>query len=81
MLDQTFVHPVNPDLHFRDIETIFTELRGDLSHCGSGNLQAKLNGRMANFYKPSHAAAKQQVIQLREFIESCGLDPERDYPL
>lgn len=80
-LHQIFAHPINPNLHFHDIETIFTELGAELGHSGSGKLQIKLNGHVANFHVASHALPKQEVIQVRKFIEACGLDPERDYPL
>ena len=81
VLHQIFAHPINPNLHFRDIETIFSELGADVGHSGSGKLHVKLNGHVANFHVASHGLPKQEVIQVRKFFEGCGIDPERDYPL
>lgn len=81
ILHQIFAHPVNPNLHFRDIETVFGELGADLGHAGTGKLQVKLNGHTANFQNPGHGMPKEEVIQVRKFIETCGIEPDRDYPL
>jgi hypothetical protein len=81
VLHQIFAHPINPNLHFRDIETIFSELGGELDHSGSGKLQVKLNEHTANFHVSGHDVPKEEVIQIRKFIETCGINPDRDYPL
>jgi hypothetical protein len=81
VLHQLFSHPINPNIHFRDIETIFGELGADVSHSGNGKLHVALNGHTANFQNPGKSMPKEEVIQVRKFIETCGIEPERDYPL
>jgi hypothetical protein len=40
-----------------------------------------LKGHTAVFHTPQHHLPKDEVAQLRKFIEACGIDPARDYPL
>ena len=47
----------------------------------SGKLHVALNGHSANFAHTHHSLPKEEVMQVRKFIETCGIDPERDYPL
>ena len=81
VLHQIFAHPINPNIHFRDIETIFSELGAELGHSGTGRLKVELHGHKATFHAGEKNAPKEEVIQIRKFLESCGIDPEHDFPL
>ena len=72
---------VNPNIHFRDIETVLAELGAETGSSGNGKLHVTLKGHTANFQNPGKSMPKEEVIQIRKFIETCGIDPERDYPL
>ena len=40
-----------------------------------------LKGHTAVFRHSQHHLPKDEVVQLRKFVETCGIDPVRDYPL
>ena len=63
-------------VHFQDIDVV-----GQAVEEYSGKLHVTLNGKSANFSHAKHSLPKEEVIQVRKFMESCGIDPERDYPL
>ena len=81
ILHSIFSHPVNNNIAIRDVESVLRELGGETSNAHSGKLQVVLNGHRANFSHPKHSLPKQEVIQVRKFIEQAGIDPAEDYPL
>ena len=81
ILHSIFAHPINANLSMKDAVSVFREMGGEVSNTHSGKLKVRLNGHSANFSNPKHSLPKEEVIQVRKFIESCGIDPEADYPL
>ena len=51
---------------------LVTGLGAELGHSGSGKQQVKLYGHVANFHAAWHALPKQEVIQVRKSVETCG---------
>jgi hypothetical protein len=80
-LHTLFAHPVSANISMRDVESVLKELGATISEAHTGKLHVALNGHSVNFPHAKHSLAKQQVVQVRNFIETCGVDPERDYPL
>ncbi len=81
ILHALFAHPLNPNIHFKDLDGIFSELGASTGHSGNGRLKVELNGHTAAFHISQHEIPKEEVIQIRKFLETCGVDPEKDYPL
>ncbi len=81
ILHAFFAHPVSANIHFRDIEKVFVELGADVSTAHSGRLHVSLNGHTANFPTANHSVPKSEVMRIRKYLEECGIDPERDFPL
>ena len=44
-------------------------------------MAVKLNGHTVAFHHAKHDLPKQEVQQIKKFIEGCGIDPVRDYPI
>jgi len=80
ILHALFAHPVNANVAMKDVESVLKELGGEVSAAHSGKLHVVLNGNSANFSHSGHSLPKEEIIQIRKFIESCGIDPERDFP-
>jgi hypothetical protein len=81
VLHAFFSHPVSANIHFRDVDKLFREMGAEVSHAKAGRLHVKLNGHSVNFAAAHHSVPKEEVVQIRKFIETCGIDPVRDYPL
>jgi hypothetical protein len=81
VLHALFAHPINGNISFKDIESLFKELGAEVSSAHSGKTHVSLNGHSANFSHPQHSLPREEVVQVRKFIETCGIDPEADYPL
>ena len=81
ILHSLFSHPINGNISLKDIEGVFKELGGEVGTAHSGKMHVTLNGHSANFSHPQHSLPRDAVVQVRKFIETCGVDPNRDYPL
>jgi hypothetical protein len=80
-LHALFAHPEPANLSPTDIEHVLTELGAEISERSGAKFAVTLNGHTANFHHASHSLPKDEVRQLRSFLETAGIDPERDYPL
>ncbi len=81
VLHSLFSHPIPSNIHLHEVESVFKELGADLSHTGHGRLNVALNGNNATVHGSDHGLSKDEVSSLRRFIETCGIDPVRDYPI
>jgi hypothetical protein len=83
VLHGIFAHPVSANMSMKDIESVVGELGGevDTKHHQGARVGFELNGHSAVFHEAGHAVPKEEVQKIRKFLEDCGVDPERDYPL
>lgn len=81
ILHSLFAHPINGNISLKEVEAVFKELGAELSTASSGRIHVALNGHSANFSRPQHSLPREEVVQVRKFIETCGIDPVADYPL
>ena len=81
VLHSLFSHPLPSNIHLHEVESVLRELGADLGHTGHGRLSVTLKGHAASFHGADHGLSKDEVSNLRNYIETCGIDPERDYPL
>jgi hypothetical protein len=80
ILHALFAHPINANIAMKDVESVLRELGAEINAAHSGKVHVVLNGHSANFSHSKHSLPKQEVMQVRKFIETCGIDPQRDYP-
>jgi hypothetical protein len=81
VLHALFAHPISANIDLNHVESVFRELGAEVATAHSGKMTVRLNGHAASF-SASHAdLPREEVVQMRKFLESCGIDPVRDYPL
>ena len=81
ILHSLFSHPLPSNIHLHDVETVFRELGAELGHTGHGRLSVALKGQSASLHGSDHGLSKDEVSHVRKFIESCGIEPSRDFPI
>ena len=80
-LHALFAHPVSSNLDPRQVFSTFEAMGAEITHGGHGQVMVKLNGHTHGFHESRHDLSKDDVAQLRKFVEAAGVDPVRDYPL
>lgn len=81
VLHSLFSHPLPSNIHLHEVETVFKEMGAELGHTGHGRLSVSFKGQSASFHGADHGLSKDEVSHIRKFIEACGVDPARDYPI
>lgn len=75
ILHTLFAHPINNTISPKDVESVFGELGAKLKPAHSGKLHVALNGHNAKYLHTHYSLSKEEVMQVRKFIETCGIDP------
>lgn len=81
ILHALFAHPVSGNIALREVESVFKELGAELEERHNSRVAVTLNGHTVLFHHAQHDLPKQEVQQIRKFLEECDVNPERDYPL
>lgn len=80
-LHALFAHPEPANLAPADVEHVLTDLGAEMNERSGAKFAVTLNGHTANFHHAHHALPKEEVRQVRKFLETAGINPERDFPL
>lgn len=76
-LEQIFKSPVPSGIKWSDIESLIKALGGEVKEGRGSRCKFLLNGSIANFHRPhpSPDTDKGAVANLREWLESTGIEP------
>lgn len=80
-LHSLFAHPISGNIAMSDVEALLAHLGAEIDNRNKSRIGVTLKGHTALFHMPHHHLPKDEVVQLRKFVEACGIDPVRDYPL
>ncbi len=80
-LHALFAHPVSSNIDPKSAYAVIEALGGEVDHGGHGQVVIKLNGHTHGAHAAHHALSKDEVAGLRKFLETAGINPERDFPL
>ena len=73
VLHSLFSHPLPGNIHLHEVEPVFKEMGAELSHSGHGRLMVNMNGHTATFHGSDHGLSKDEVHNMKKFIETCGI--------
>ena len=80
ILHSLFDHPISANIAFRDVERLLEDLGATLEPRSGARIAVTLNGQTASFHKAHHSIPKDEVVTIRHFLQSCGIDPVK-YPV
>ena len=80
VLHTLFAHPVSANIHFKDVMHVFEELGAAVESKSGNRVGVSLNGHSAAFTHAQHSLPKEEVDQIKKFLEVCGVDPAK-YPI
>jgi hypothetical protein len=80
VLHAIFAHPLNANLEMKDIVSVLSALGAEIDAKSKSRLGVMLNGRTTVLHISSHRVLKAEVMQIRKFLESCGITVEA-YPI
>ena len=80
VLRAIFAHPLNANLEMKDIVSVLNALGAEIDAKSKSRLGVMLNGRTTVLHISSQSVLKAEVMQIRKFLESCGIAVEA-YPI
>jgi hypothetical protein len=80
VLHSLFAHPVSANVDPKHVAAVFADLGAAVTHGGHGQVKVTLNGHSHAFHDTRHSLSKDEVVEIRKFLELAGIDPRRDYP-
>lgn len=80
VLHALFDHPLSGNVDFKQVESVLRELGASIDNRSGARIGVTLNGHTAAFHHAGHSLAKDEVVQIRKFLEACGINPA-DYPV
>ena len=76
VLHAIFAHPVNANLDLKDVTNVLTGLGAEIDAKAKSRIGVTLNGRSTILHLTSDSLLKAEVMQIRKFLESCGIAAE-----
>ena len=73
VLHAIFAHPINANLDFKDVTNVLTGLGAEIDAKTKSRIGVTLNGQTTILHLTNHALLKAEVMQVRKFLESCGI--------
>lgn len=80
VLHALFAHPLNANIDFREVEHVLLELGAEIDNKSGSRIGVTLKGHTAAFHHANHSLPKDEVVQIRKFLETCGITPA-EFPL
>lgn len=79
VLAQLFAHQISSNIDFREVEHVLKDLGAEIENKHGNRIGVTLNGHTVALTHVNHSLPKDEVVQIRKFLETAGISPER-YP-
>ncbi len=79
-LHTLFAHPISANIDFKKVIHLLEDLGAEVANKSGNRIGVKLNGQSASFTHAQHDLPKEEVVQVRKFLETCGVTAAK-YPL
>ncbi len=79
-LHAIFAHPINNNLDFDAVVHVLEQLGAEVENKAGNRIGVTLNGHKAAFTHVKHDLPKEELMQIRKFLTTCGVDPV-SYPV
>lgn len=80
VLHAIFAHPISGNIDFKDVQHVFAQLGAEIENKSGNRIGVTFKGHTVAFTHAHHAVPKEEVIQIRKFLEQCGITAT-DYPV
>ena len=75
ILQSLFAHPVSANIGFKEVVHVLEDLGAEIENKSGNRIGVRLNGHSAAFVHSHHDLPIEEVVQIRKFLTTCGVDP------
>lgn len=80
VLHAIFAHPISANIDFKEVMHVLEELGAEVDNKSGNRVGITLRGHTAAFSHANHSLPKEEVVQIRKFLETCDISPAT-YPV
>lgn len=80
VLHAIFAHPISSNIDFKEVVHVLEHLGGEIDNKAGNRIGVTLKGHSAAFVHAQHSVPKDEVMQIKKFLTTCGIDPA-DFPV
>lgn len=79
-LHSLFAHPLSANIDLKHVLHLFEEMGAEVDHAAGNRVKIRFKDHSATFGHAQHSLPKEEVVELRKFLQQCGVTPDQ-YPL
>jgi hypothetical protein len=79
-LHALFAHPISANIDFKDMLHLLEGVGAKIDNKSGNRIGVTLNGHSVALQHAHHDLPKEEVAQVRKFLEACGISPA-DHPV
>jgi hypothetical protein len=79
-LHAIFAHPISNNLDYKAVVHVLEQLGAEIENKSGNRIGVTLNGHTVALTHVNHDLPKEEVVQVRKFLTTCGIDPDA-YPV
>ena len=79
-LHALFAHPISANIDFKKVVHLLEDIGAEVDNKPGNRVGVKLNEHSAAFRHAHHNLLREEVVQVRKFLETCGVTPAK-FPL
>jgi hypothetical protein len=79
-LHALFAHPISANIDFKKVVHLLEDIGAEVDNKPGNRVGVKLNGHSAALRHAHRELTKEEVVQVRKFLETCGITPAK-FPL
>jgi hypothetical protein len=76
ILHAIFAHPVNANLEMKDVTAALNGLGAEMEIRTKNRVAVKLQGKIATLHLANHTLTRNEVTEVRKFLEACGVSAD-----
>lgn len=80
ILHALFAHPVSSNIDYGQVVHVLEALGADVQNKSGNRIGVTFKGHTVAFSHAHHDLPKEEVVQIRKFLTTCGVDPA-DFPV
>ena len=79
-LHALFAHPISANIDYKSVVHVLEDLGAEIENKSGNRIGVTLNGHTVALTHVAHDLPKDEVVQIKKFLTSCGIDPA-NYPV
>ncbi len=78
VLESIFAHPTSGNIDYKEVVHVLEALGAEIENKSGNRIGVTLNGHTVAFTHAHHDLPKEEVMQIKKFLTTCGVTPDAE---